>query len=223
MIVRCNRKLKDYDYLVMFDLASHKTGVCVWDIKNNKPVKTCTLVVTKEDGIFVSNLYEQIHEFFVKTIMELRTTSSQIFISKEAMPTQLRGGSSTVQTFIALAKAHAILDLCSKNFGLDVYDYTGVYPATTHAYLRKVLGLESKAAIDKKDIKKYIEENYGITVNSLDESDAVFLAVTLINTKWNKDIDEEIKEVKKHKKILKSAKAIRDCDDLMEELEKLKN
>ena len=197
MIVKCNKSLKDYDYLVMFDLASRVTGVCLWDIKNNKPVQTFTIVTNKKDGNFVSSLYENIRLLIENIKAEFGP--GKIFISKEAMPTQLRGGSSTIQTFIALAEAHAILDLYAENFGVDVYDYTGVYPATTHAYLRKVLGLDSKASVDKKDIKKYVEENYDIKLKSLDESDAVFLALTLLNSKWNKDIDEEIKEVKEKK------------------------
>lgn len=223
MVVKGNKSLKDYDYLIMFDLASHNTGVCVWDIKNNKPIKTTTIVSGKKDGIFVSSLYDQIYEFIRDFTFESKIGIERIFISKEAMPTQLRGGSSTVQTFIALAKAHAVLDLLTQKFNVDVYDYTGVYPATTHAYLKKVLGLDSKAAVDKKDIKKYIIENYDIEMGTLDESDAVFLALTLLNSKWNKDIDEEIKEVKRHKKTLKSNKAIQDCDDLIAKLESFKN
>jgi len=222
MVVRCERSISDYRYLVMFDLASHNTGVCLWDLHDNRPVFTKAIVSEKKDGIFVSNLYGGLCEYF-DLLKSMHIDWKDIFVSKEAMPVQLRGGSSTVQTFIALAKAHAILDLFLELHDIDVYDYTGVYPATTHAYLKKVLGLDSKTSVDKKDVKKFVEETYCLEFKTFDESDAAFLACTLVNSKWNKDIDEKIKEVKKHKKTLKQKKAIEDCDALIEKLENMRH
>ena len=218
--MKCNKDLKDYKYLVMFDLASHNTGVCVWDIHKNIPILSDTLVSTKKDGIFVAELYNVLNSFF-EQLKQKNIQWNELFVSKEAMPVQLRGGSSTVQTFIALAKAHAILDLFLELNKIVVYDYIGVYPATTHAYLKKVLGLDSKASVDKKDTKKFIQQEYGIETKTFDESDAIFLARTLLNSKWNKDIQEKIKEVKKHKKELKMPKAIQDCEDIINKLENM--
>lgn len=215
MVIQGKKGLNEYKYLVMFDLASHNTGVCLWDIENNIPLKTFSIVADKVDGIFVSNLYKQLDIFFDK-LLDMGIKKEEIFVSKEAMPVQLRGGSSTVQTFIAMAKAHAILDLFLDQHDIDVYDYKGVYPATTHAYLKKLLGEDAKKTVDKKDIKEYVIKTYGIEVNNFDESDAAFLAATLVGSKWNKDVQEEIKEVKRHKKTLKANKAIADCDAKLE-------
>lgn len=215
MVIQGKKGLNEYKYLVMFDLASHNTGVCLWDIENNIPVKTFSIVADKVDGIFVSNLYKQLDIFFNK-LLDMGIKKEEVFVSKEAMPVQLRGGSSTVQTFIAMAKAHAILDLFLDQHDIDVYDYKGVYPATTHAYLKKLLGEDVKKTVDKKDIKEYVTKTYGIEVNNFDESDATFLAATLVESKWDKDIQEEIKEVKRHKKTLKANKAIADCDAKLE-------
>lgn len=215
MVIQGKKGLNEYKYLVMFDLASHNTGVCLWDIENNIPLKTFSIVADKVDGIFVSNLYKQLDIFFNK-LLDMGIKKKEIFVSKEAMPVQLRGGSSTVQTFIAMAKAHAVLDLFLDQHDIDVYDYRGVYPATTHAYLKKLLGEDAKKTVDKKDIKEYVTKTYGIEVNNFDESDATFLAATLVGSKWNKDVQEEIKEVKRHKKTLKANKAIADCDAKLE-------
>lgn len=221
MVVKTNKALNEYKYLIMFDLASHNTGVCLWDIDNERPVYSWTIVSEKKDGIFVAELYNKLCDFFNMLKETLKIDLKKVFVSKEAMPVQLRGGSSTVQTFVALAKAHAILDLYLELHNIDVYDYTGVYPATTHAYLKKSLGLDSKATVDKKDAKKFIEDKYCIEIKTFDESDAVFLAYTLLNSKWNKDIDEKIKEIKKHKKTLKQKKAIDECDALIKKLEEM--
>lgn len=220
MVIKCKKSLDEYDYLIMFDLASHNTGVCLWNLKANKPENTFTVVSNKVDGNFVFDLYQQLENLF-QSIQNKGISLTNIFVSKEAMPVQLRGGSSTVQTFIALAKAHAILDLFLEQHDIDTYDYVGVYPASTHAYLKKVLGLDSKASVDKKDIKKYIYDNYGLDTQTFDESDAVFLAQTLINSKWNKDIEEKIKDIKRHKKTLKMTKAIQDCDDQISSLQSM--
>lgn len=220
MVIQGKKGLNEYKYLVMFDLASHNTGVCLWNIENNIPMETFSIVADKVDGIFVSNLYKQLDIFFNK-LLDMGIKKEEVFVSKEAMPVQLRGGSSTVQTFIAMAKAHAILDLFLDQHDIDVYDYKGVYPATTHAYLKKLLGEDVKKTVDKKDIKEYVTKTYGIEVNNFDESDAAFLAATLVESKWDKDIQERIKEVKRHKKELKMKKAIQDCDDQIAELEKL--
>lgn len=218
MVVKGEKNLFDYKYLVTFDLASRNTGVCLWNIQEQKPEKVSMIRIEKKDGSYVYDLYKQVGEYFRK-LEEEGVDLNEIFVSKEAMPVQLRGGSSTVQTFIALAKSHAVLDLYLVQHDIDVYDYTGIYPITTHAYLKKVLGLENKAPIDKKDIQDYMLVNYGLKTETFDESDAAFLAVTLINSKWNKDIMELIKEVKRHKKELKLQKAIESCNEKIKQLE----
>lgn len=93
-----------------------------------------------------------------------------------------------------------------------MYDYTGIYPITTHSYLKKLLSEENVESVDKNTIKKYVEQEFNLVVKSYDESDAVFLAVTLIQSKWNKDILEEMKEIKKHKKELIMKNAIAECE-----------
>ena len=219
MIIKGSKGIEEYKYILAFDLASHNTGICLWDIAKNKPVETF-LMVTKKGDNFVYNLYSNLCNFFT----ELRNNGIDlryVFVCKEAMPSQLRGGSSTVQTFMSLAKSHAILDLFLQQNNIDVYDYVGIYPATTHACIRKLLNIDSKTSVDKTTIREYIKNEFGLETKTFDESDAAFLAVTLITNKWNKDLQEEIKEVKKHKKTLKASKAIADCDAKLEFLNSL--
>ncbi len=220
MVIKYEKHIRDYKYLLSFDLASHNTGICLWDIQNYKPIKTFMLV-TKKSESFVYDLYNNLDNFFKKLVEEEKIELKDLFVCKEAMPAQLRGGSSTVQTFMALAKSHAILDLFLQQHNIDVYDFVGIYPATTHACLRKILQVDSKFTIDKDTIKEYIKSEFGLDVLNYDESDAAFIAVTLITSKWNKDILEEIKEVKKHQKQLKSARAIADCESTIEFLANL--
>ena len=221
MEIKTKKSLQEFDYLIMFDLASKISGVCVWDIKNHRPYKIQKIEVNKEKvELPAFELYNKIDLLFLELGKEIDL--SKVFVSKEAMPSQVHGGNSTIQTFVALARSHAILDYYMMEHGIPVYDYTGVYPISTHTYLKKILGKEKDYKIQKTDIKDYVCEKYGLQVETLDESDAVFLAQTLIESKWNKDIDDAIREQKRHKKTLKLSSAIKKVEEEITKLENLR-
>ena len=185
MIVKGNKKITDYKYLIMFDLASKLTGVCVWDLIQKKPVKTEQIKVNVDSKrLAVGQLYELIKKFLIEVEEEFKINSENYFISFEAAPSQIRGGGgSTIQTFVALARAHATLDLYTFLEGRDVYDYVGIYPISTHAYLKKLVGFDKDHKVTKDDIKDYVYKTYGVGGVSYDETDAVFLAKTLVDCK----------------------------------------
>lgn len=222
MEIKFRHKLTDYKYLVMFDLASKNTGVCLWDIQNKAPVSTYKISVTETGLNKELDLYNALDEYF-QHLFSQGILRKDLLVSKEAMPTQLRGGSSTVQTFIALAKAHAVLNLYLARSEIPTYDSIGLYPASTHAYLRKLRGWDTSTKVAKDDIKYYVIENYKVSDNlSFDEYDAIFLALTFMNIKFNKDLEEAIKDIKRHKKTLKSPHAIASCDETIAFLNGLK-
>ena len=214
-------KLNTYKYLVMFDLASKITGVCLWDLQSHKPIQTEVIKVDTSAGLPVASLYDALDGYFnaISQIVPLES----VLVYKEAMPTQLRGGSSTVQTFIALARSHAVLDLYLDQHNIDSYDTIGVYPASTHAYFKHLKGLGNADKVDKQMVNEYVRQQYDLPALTLDESDAVFLAETFVRSKWNRDIDELVREVKRHKKTLKASHAINECDNKIGILLSLKN
>ena len=217
MEIKFHKNLDNYKYLIMFDLASRITGVCIWDLSKNIPIQTKVLKVNKDHELGVAALYAELDMFF-NSLPSLGINLNDILVYKEAMPVQLRGGSSTVQTFIALAKSHAMLDYYTYSHSIAVYDYVGVYPISTHAYLRHLMNWDNKHKVEKQDIQTYIKNTYGFTDISFDESDAIMLAKTFIDIKWNKDLTEEIKAVKKHCKELKAQHSIDAC---LEEIKRL--
>ena len=222
MEVKLQKKLTDFEYLVMFDLASKNTGICLWDIQHKIPILTYKISVT-DTGIYKErDLYAAIGAFF-DLLSERGFRKESLLVSKEAMPTQLRGGNSTVQTFVALAKAHAVLNLYLAQNEISAYDCVGVFPASTHAYLRKLRAWDASFKVTKDDIKRYVIEQYGVSSDlSFDEYDAIFLARTFVDIKINKDIEEAVRDIKRHKKTLKSAHAIAVCDEEIKRLGALK-
>ena len=217
MEIKFKDKIDTFDYLIMFDLASKITGVCVWDIKKKSPYYTRVIRVKDGTELPFADLKEKINDFFdeVDKIIGLK----RCFVSKEMMPTQIHGGSSTVQTFVALAKSHAILDVCCYERGIACYDYKGVAPATTHAYYKHIKELGTKEMVED-----YLYELFPtqMQTTTLDETDAVFLAKTLCEVKWNNDVDERVREEKRHRKTLKAAHAIDAVDKEIERLKDLK-
>ena len=199
MEIKFKDKIDTFDYLIMFDLASKITGVCVWDIKEKSPYYTRVIRVKEGTELPFADLKEKINDFFdeVDKIIGLK----RCFVSKEMMPTQIHGGSSTVQTFVALAKSHAILDVC--------------------CYER---GMGAKDKVTKEMVKDYLYELFPtqMQTTTLDETDAVFLAKTLCEVKWNNDVDERVREEKRHRKTLKAAHAIDAVDKEIERLKDLK-
>lgn len=201
--------------ILMFDLASHITGWCLYDSIKGVPIRHGVITVDREGPNPDYDLKEQLK----KTIASAR--SDDLIVSTEAMPTQLRGGSSTIKTFIAMAQAHSDLSIACAEAGVRMYDRIGVYPASTHAYLRRLLGRDIDFKPDKDDIRSYCCKLWKLDEKTIsyDESDAMFLAKTLIDVKWDKDIDEQIRDLKRHRKELKEPSAIAKVDKEIAEAE----
>lgn len=214
MQVKFTKKITDYKYLVMFDLASRVSGVCLWDLIKNIPISTDKIIVSGELELPVAEQYLLIDQYFQKIQTKYNIKKEEILVSFEAAPSQIRSGNaSTIQTFIALAKSHAILDYFLYSNDIATYDYVGVYPITTHAFFKQIMGLGKDDKVKKEDIREYLYKEYNLSNLSLDESDAIFLALTLVKSKWNKDIQEKIREKKRHKKTLKAPHAIKSVEE----------
>ena len=166
----------------MFDLASKVTGVCLWDIKNKKPVTTFVIQVKNNEELGIASLHKQIDILFKNLENNFQITKDQILVSKEQAPIQVHNKFTTAQTLISLGKSHAVLDLYCYNNNIDVYDYVGVAPITTHCYFKKVTDWPKERPVAKDDIRDYLYsiKEYNLQDISLDESDAVFLAKTLV-------------------------------------------
>ena len=224
MQIKFKKGINDFKYLVMFDLASRNTGVCLWDIQKNEPVLTQTLHVKGEVELPAAELLSLIIRFFNDLVFSIGSVSNDdILVMKEAMPTQLRGGSSTVQTFLAFARSHCTLDTCMFQNKIPMYDYVGIYPTTWHNYFKRVKGLGKDHKVEKEEVHEYVISKYKLEQDiSMDESDAVFMCEAFLNVKWDNDIKERVLKVKRHRKTLKAPHAIKSCDDEIERLNGLK-
>ena len=224
MIVKFHKNLKEFKYILMFDLASHNTGVCLWNIKDARPVLTETIVTNKNVELPASELLDNLKAFCNKLVVKYGVNMLQdVLVVKEAMPTQLRGGSSTVQTFIALARSHCVLDTLMFGNMIPMYDYVGIYPITWHNLFKQENNLDKNDKITKELIHEYVIEHFHLDKDiGLDESDAVYLCHAFVSKKWNNDLSERIREIKRHRKTLKAAHAIKYCDEEIRRLESLK-
>lgn len=197
-----HKQLNEYDYVLGVDLATYKTGVCLFDLTKKKFVLLQEIVVKKESEQKNLDLYYLLLDFCSNL---KRYYPGRILIVKEACPIQ-NGPHSTINTLQSLAASHAVLDICAglNNGFMDLYDEKGIYTISVKALFKS----ESIPKPQKEDIRRELVKIYNLDDAVLTDniSDAVGVVYTLFKRKWNEDIKEEIKELKKAIKGLK-----RDC------------
>lgn len=217
MQVKFNRRLEEYKYILSFDLAKHKSGFALVDFVDKKIPYSGLITTDPQKEMVWDDFYADLK---ARLLFIRENFGSSFFILKERLPNQA-GPRSTIATLQGLAGAHAIFDFFVSEHGLDVYDWQGVHSVSVKAYYKQVTNLEKP---QKNDIYDNIKQTYPTWEvpqdNSLsyDISDSVAVVETLINRKWNVDIEERKKELKKE---LKKAKAQRKIDFLSAEIKRL--
>ena len=213
-MIKFQKPLSEIDYIISFDLALYKTGVSIYDISQKSIVRTDKIEVSHTDETPVATLYTKLKECLTSAVEKC---GNLLMIIKEAMPAQA-GRFTTIATLQTLAKAHAALDIAvAKVDGVDFYDETGVHAVSVKALFKT----EENPKPTKTDIKKAVCAYYGLEVGDLtdDESDSIAVIYTLVKKKWNADINEEIKRIKKEIKGLKQERAIEAHQKRIEELQ----
>ena len=84
MEIKFKDKIDTFDYLIMFDLASKVTGVCVWDIKKKSPYYTRVIRVKDGTELPFADLKEKIKQLVSdrKTILDMGRKSYEFVCSK---------------------------------------------------------------------------------------------------------------------------------------------
>ena len=214
------KALREFDYLVCFDLAKFETGVSIIDIKD----LTCPHIkdvhqisIDKKEEEPYSEFYDKLNLYF--EFLKEQLPLDKVLIIREKQPSG-HGATTTIGTLQALAGVHAILDIVIHHYNIFEYE-DGIHASSVKAWAREVLEIEKP---QKQDIKNYLVKKYPELSNwseiTLDISDSIALAECLINRKWNGDIKELIKERKKKIKELKLQLA---KDRIQETIEELQN
>lgn len=217
MQVKFNRRLEVYKYILSFDLAKHKSGFALVDFVDKKIPYSGLMVTDPQKEMVWDDFYADLKArlLFIK-----ENFGSSFFVLKERLPNQA-GPRSTIATLQGLAGAHAIFDFFLAENNLDTYDWRGVHSVSVKAYYKQLTNLEKP---QKTDIFNAIKQTYPTwevpedNTLSYDISDSVAVVETLVNRKWNADIDEHKRELKRE---LKKAKAQRKIDSLNAEIERL--
>ena len=212
-MLKFNQKITDFQYILSFDIAKNISGYSLTDIVNNKII-CAGIIDTKKSKL------DFVWDYFYTTILEIINSCANIvsdgklLITKERLPNQ-NGKFSTIDTLQGLAQAHSIFDLAVHRSGHQFYDYDGVHSVSVKSYFKTLTGLEKP---QKEDISEYIQKKYkdfNFDEYPLDVTDSVAVAITLVEKKYNSDIDERIKMVKKE---IKNAKAKAKINKLNEEI-----
>lgn len=214
-MVKFNKSITDYRYVLAFDLAKYRTGYALVDIVNNAVVMS-GLVDMDNDAEFP---WDDIYSQFMDIIHTAKSVVGDncFFVTKEKLPNQA-GRFTTIASLQGLAQVHAIWELCCSHSGVEVYDCEGVHSVSVRAYIAHQTGIEKPT---KEDVADYVGKKYGFdgASTALDVTDAIAVVDTLVSKKWDSDIDTEIKALKKQ---IKTYKTDKKKNELLAEICRLK-
>lgn len=219
MEIKYNKNLSNYNYVLSFDLAKQKTGWALVDIKSNKIEKFGMVILNeKADSVWL-DIYDKIIVVLNDIKEHCQISGKRFFVLKEKLPNQA-GKFTTIASLQSLAQVHAIWELACEKTGVDVYDFQGVHSVSVKAFFKKRYGIEKP---QKEDIARLICENYCFNIgeNPLDITDAIACVQTLVEHKWNQDIIDKTKELKKEQKKYKSDKKIEEIGREMRRIQTL--
>lgn len=214
-MVKFNKSITDYRYVLAFDLAKHRTGYALVDIVNNVVVMSGLVDMDNGAEFPWSGIYSQ----FMDVIHAAKSIAGNngFFVTKEKLPNQA-GRFTTIASLQGLAQVHAIWELCCCHSEVEVYDCEGIHSVSVRAYIAHQTGIGKPT---KEDVADYVGKKYGFdgTSTALDVTDAVAVVDTLIGKKWDSDIDAEIKALKKQ---IKTYKTDKKKNELLTEIYRLK-
>lgn len=218
-MVKYNYDLSNYDYVLSFDLAKQKTGWALVDIKSNR-IEDFGMIILDEkaDSVWL-NIYDKIAAVLENAKRYCSKLEKRFFVLKEKLPNQA-GKFTTIASLQGLAQVHAIWELACDKSEVEIYDFDGVHSVSVKAFFKRKYEVEKP---QKEDIAKLVCENYCFDIgdNPLDITDAIACVQTLVEHKWNEDIKDKIKELKKEQKNYKTEKKKNQIAEEIQRLERL--
>ena len=218
-MVKYNNCLKDYDYVLSFDLAKQKTGWALVNIKTNQTEKFGIIFSDEKVDSIWEDLYDKISNVLLGVKAYCIGKKEKFFVTKEKLPNQA-GKFTTIQSLQSLAQIHSIWELACFKCGVDVYDLDGIHSVSVKAFFQRKYGIEKPT---KEDIAKCVCKDYSFELGEYPEdvTDAAACIMTQVEYKWNDDIKGKIKELKKSKEKYKSNKKLEEIDAEMQRLRDL--
>lgn len=211
MEMKFQKKINDFNKILSFDLAKRKTGWSLISIKN-KLILDCGVIETSE-----VNPWESLYSAFSEIIEKYAINGELTLITKERLPNQA-GRYTTINSLQELAKVHAIFDLCCQTHNSLIYDFDGVHSKSVKSHFEKLTNITNPT---KEDIANVINLEYENVIGkdmNLDITDSIAVSITLLDHKWNSDIDKQISELKKE---IKKYKTEKKKNELLSEIDRI--
>ena len=198
---RLIKDLSDKRYILSLDLSFANSGYSIYSLKTRNIVESGTFS-TKSSSLHGERLRK-----IYQTVKGIYKRYPDCHIIKETL-LQQAGKFSTIATLQSLAKSHAVIEMY-----YPIID--DIHPIS----IKHAVG--GHRAAKKEEIRDIINELYGLDIENLDESDSVAVLRTFL-IKFNKEIDEDIKDINKKIKSLTTEQAINNNKEKIKELENRK-
>ena len=209
-LVKYHKLPQEFPYCLSFDLAKVHTGwsFCRWDGDHLVVLETGVVDMSDaEDAMFWLEYCNALSAVFVKFLCH----KDHMLVLKERMPMQ-NGLRSSIGALQALAQCHAIFDLLTASYRVNIYDTLGVPAISEKALFRRLTGLDK---VEKSDIRSFIRSHTDNQLPpdvSLDISDSIAVTMTLYQHMATQDLTNRIKELKREQKRFKSTKKIAEIE-----------
>lgn len=232
--IKFKQDLKQYGYILGFDLATHVTGWSLIKVETFKPGDVKLVLIDSgvidtdkdngsqefKDGNKWSDMYNRFFDVITNCAFKAHFNDSKLLVIKERLPNQA-GVASTIATLQSLAQTHAIFDMACEKSGQDIYDEDGIHSISVKAYFKGVTGFEKPTKSDIRNWVHVLVKNTPVDID-LNISDSMAVTATLLFKRWNTDLDEERKRLKREIKKYKSAKRIEELQNQIIRIEALK-
>lgn len=207
--------VKEIKYVLGLDLSTVSTGMVLYDAKNDIALESWALCYKSEDKNKIYEMGNYITELFEAWVKKYNIQKNNLLFAKERQPIQY-GMKTTIMTLVSIAKLHGLVEKYAYDNKIMIIDIA--VPT-----IRKiVLG---KAKAEKEEMFEFINSHFAECLldkraGGSDMADAIAVCLSAQGS-FVKDIEENIKELKKLKKKYKTTKKQETIENQINELRKV--
>lgn len=207
--------IEEIKYVLGLDLSTVSTGMVLYDIKDDIALESWALRYKSEDKNKIYEMGNYITKLFEAWVEKYNIKKNNLLFAKEKQPIQY-GMKTTIMTLVSIAKLHGLVEKYAYDNKIMVVDIA------VPTIRKTVLG---KAKAEKEEMLKFINSRFPECLLSqraggTDMADAIAVCLSA-KASLVKDIEENIKELKKLKKKYKTAKKQEAIENQIKELRKV--
>lgn len=207
--------IEEIKYVLGLDLSTVSTGMVLYDVRGDIALESWALRYKSEDKNKIYEMGNCITKLFEAWVEKYNIKKNNLLFAKEKQPIQY-GMKTTIMTLVSIAKLHGLVEKYAYDNKIMVVDIA------VPTIRKTVLG---KAKAEKEEMFEFINSHFTECLldkraGGADMADAIAVCLSAKGS-LVKDIEENIKELKKLKRKYKTAKKRESIENQIKELRKV--